>query len=69
MAEWDDAAGGWRKSSWSTDTGCVEVRQREDSVHVRHSRDPAGPMLVFTAPEWRAFLAGVRGGEFGAPPR
>jgi len=24
----------------------------------------AGPKLVFTAPEWEAFTAGVRDGEF-----
>ena len=31
---------------------------------VRDSKDPGGPVLVFTAPEWTAFIAGAREGEF-----
>jgi hypothetical protein len=37
-------------------------------VAVRDSKDPAGPVLTFTAPEWSAFLAGVRDGEFDLTP-
>jgi hypothetical protein len=29
--------------------------------------DPDGPVLVFTAAEWEAFLAGARAGEFDEP--
>ncbi|MGH3965600.1 MAG: DUF397 domain-containing protein, partial [Pseudonocardiaceae bacterium] len=32
---------------------------------VRDSKDPTGTALMFTATEWAAFTAGVRGGEFG----
>ena len=47
---------------------CVEVAQRPDGfVAVRDSKDPAGPVLEFTATEWAAFLAGVRAGQFDAP--
>ena len=35
-----------------------------DVIAVRDSKDPAGPKLAFTAPEWEAFTAGVRDGEF-----
>lgn len=59
----------WRKSSHSGNNGCVEVATVGDRVAVRDSKDPEGGVLVFTAREWRAFLAGVRDGEFEAPSR
>ena len=57
----------WRKSSRSQFNACVEVRFVGETVPVRNSRDPAGPVLVFTAPEWDAFVAGVKLGEFDRP--
>jgi predicted secreted Zn-dependent protease len=55
----------WRKSSHSSANGaCVEVAETSDLIAVRDSKDPVGPKLVFTAPEWEAFTAGVRAGEF-----
>jgi hypothetical protein len=54
----------WRKSSWSNANGCVEVAFVEDRVAVRDSKDRGGPVLVFTAQEWAAFLTGVHDGEF-----
>jgi hypothetical protein len=32
---------------------------------VRDSKDPASPVLTFTAQEWVAFVRGVKAGEFG----
>lgn len=55
---------GWAKSSTSGLGNCVEVRVDPAGVRVRHSQAPAGPVLRFTDAEWRAFLAGVRNGEF-----
>ena len=60
----DPATAKWRKSSHSGSNGCVEVALSGDQVAVRDSKDPSGPVLVFTAHEWRAFLDGVRDGEF-----
>jgi hypothetical protein len=54
----------WHKSSHSGANGCVEVAHGDDRVAVRDSKDRAGPVLMFTLHEWRAFLAGVRDGEF-----
>jgi hypothetical protein len=54
----------WRKSSRSGANGCVEVAIVGDGVAVRDSKDPAGPVLLFTAHEWASFLGGVRDGEF-----
>ena len=57
----------WRKSSRSQFNNCVEVCFVDDRVPLRNSRDPDGPVLVFTAPEWDAFVAGVKLGEFDRP--
>ncbi len=68
MARHDGVADGWRKSSTSGDGGCVEVRVVAERVHVRDTKDREGPALAFTHAEWRAFVSGVRGGEFDVPP-
>jgi Domain of unknown function (DUF397) len=60
----DPATAKWRKSSHSSANGCVEIAHSGDLVAVRDSKDPDGPVLLFTDHEWRAFLAGVRDGEF-----
>lgn len=53
----------WIKSSYSGSQGseCVEVAALPDGVAVRDSKDPDGPVLRFTAVEWRAFVARVKG--------
>ena len=56
----------WMKSSFSgTNNNCVEHAKLPDgSRAVRHSKDPEGPALIFTADEWDAFVTGVKAGEF-----
>jgi hypothetical protein len=56
----------WRKSSFSgSGNACVEVADLDGGARaVRDSKDPTGGHLTFTATEWAAFTAGVRGGEF-----
>jgi hypothetical protein len=60
----DLSSANWRKSSHSGNNGCVEVAFIEDQVAVRDSKDPSGPVLVFNAHEWSAFIAGTIDGEF-----
>jgi hypothetical protein len=60
----DLSTASWRKSSWSNANGCVEVAFVDTRVALRDSKDRGGPVLVFTAHEWEAFLSGVRAGEF-----
>lgn len=58
----------WRKSSFSGQGAtCVEVAELPGSGRaVRDSKAGDGsPVLTFSADEWRAFVAGVKGGEFG----
>lgn len=57
----------WRKASRCDSAGCVEVADLIDgSRAVRDSKNPAQPALVFTAQEWRTFVAAVKAGEFDA---
>jgi Domain of unknown function (DUF397) len=59
----------WRKSSFSAAAAnCVEVRAENNTVQVRDSKAEGGARLDFSAPEWEAFLAGVRAGEFDFVP-
>jgi hypothetical protein len=60
----DLSTANWRKSAHSGGNGCVEVAFVEDQVAVRDSKDPRGPVLLFTSHEWSVFLAGARDGEF-----
>jgi hypothetical protein len=54
----------WRKSTTSGSGNCVEVAFADESVLVRHSRDPLGSVLSFSRQEWMAFLDGASRGEF-----
>jgi Domain of unknown function (DUF397) len=54
----------WRASTYSGTSNCVEVAFVDGLVAVRDSKDRQGQMLMFTQPEWQAFLAGARDGEF-----
>jgi hypothetical protein len=45
----------------------TEAGAKEGSDHVitvRNAKDPNGPKLVFTPDEWKAFVLGVKDGEF-----
>jgi prepilin-type processing-associated H-X9-DG protein len=54
----------WRKSTRSAYNGCVEVAFVDGHVAVRDSKDRQGPVLLFSAAEWQAFIGGTRDGEF-----
>jgi hypothetical protein len=58
----------WRKSTRSGPDGgnCVEVAELTSGRRgVRDSKNPTGPVLIFTASEWGAFIEGAQNGEFG----
>jgi hypothetical protein len=56
----------WRKAARSGNVGaCVEVAHLDaDTIGVRDSKDPGGPVLRFTRAEFAAFVDGARNGEF-----
>jgi Domain of unknown function (DUF397) len=60
----DMSSAAWRKAARSGVNGCVEVGLVDDQIAVRDSKDREGPVLIFTANEWEAFLGGARDGEF-----
>lgn len=65
MIQIDLSRAEWRKSTLSSGDGqCVEVANFPEAVVVRDSKNPDGPVLVFSVGEWRAFVGGVTNGEF-----
>ncbi|HET9254146.1 MAG TPA: DUF397 domain-containing protein [Pseudonocardiaceae bacterium] len=56
----------WRTSSFSGNNGtCVEVAALPDgSVAVRNSNHPGDGVVLFTRAEMRAWISGVKVGEF-----
>ena len=54
----------WRKSARCGSETCVEVAISDSKAYVRNSQEAAGPYLVFSADEWRGFLAGAQDHEF-----
>lgn len=71
MTQGDLPCAVWRKSSHSsggTEGECVEVAAMptaECTIGTRDSKNPGGPVLGFTAAEWRTFLVAVKHGVFG----
>ena len=60
----------WLKAQSSSANGqCVEVAATVDKVAIRDSKDPYGPILVYTSAEFSAFLEGARNGQFDRLPR
>jgi Domain of unknown function (DUF397) len=54
----------YRKSSYSgQQNNCVEVAPAREGTAVRDSKDPAGPVLRFSADAWRAFVGAVKSGR------
>jgi hypothetical protein len=56
----------WRKSSYSDNSHCAEVADLPDGGRlVRDTKlGEDSPILRYTAAEWRAFIAGIKSGEF-----
>ena len=59
----------FRKSTHSGDgsgsgDGCVSVAMTQEGVFIRDTKDTSKTTLIFDHNEWKAFLGGVRSGEF-----
>ena len=69
MREADAPPVRWHKSSHSSANGqCVEVAPVAGAVAVRDSKNPAGPVLIFTRQAWAAFVEGVKCWPAGTVP-
>lgn len=57
---------GWRKSSYSDQSGgnCVEVAGMAVGVAVRDSKDPEGPKLVFGCGTFGALVSDIHAGRY-----
>ncbi|MFI9358665.1 DUF397 domain-containing protein [Streptomyces lydicus] len=67
VVPWALVRSGWRKSSYSGAEGgsCIEVMDCFSAgVPVRDSKEPGGPVLVFAAAAWGAFVTVVKDGGF-----
>jgi hypothetical protein len=53
----------WRRSSRCETSACVEVGRTDGLVALRDS-DRHDVTLRFSLPDWAAFVAGVRAGDF-----
>ncbi|MGP3973347.1 DUF397 domain-containing protein [Streptomyces sp. 8N114] len=62
----DGSALEWVKSSYSGDDGpaCVEVAATPGAVHIRDSKNVAGPRLAVTPATWADFISYAVGDQF-----
>jgi Domain of unknown function (DUF397) len=65
----DFSCAAWRKSSYTGNKNCVELAHLPGLVGVRDSKDPDGPVLVFTAREMRGLLDRLKAGPSGVAGR
>jgi hypothetical protein len=66
-AKWPNVnAAVWRRARKCDNSSgnCVEVAEVGNATAVRDSKNPNGPVLVYTRNEWTAFLNGVKDGDF-----
>jgi Domain of unknown function (DUF397) len=54
----------WRVARKSAGGNCIEVARGADFVAFRHSRRPTAEVIMYTIPEFDAFLDGAKRGEF-----
>lgn len=54
----------WQTSSFCDSGACVGVACQDEQVLVRNTSVPEAPVARFTRQEWKAFIAGVKTGEF-----
>lgn len=54
----------WRKSERSGLANCVEVAFIGGMIGIRDSKDTAQSVQLYTRDEWRAFVGGIKAGEF-----
>ena len=64
MGDRADGEPAWHVARHCDNGACVEIGTLGESVLVRSSADPDGECVTFSRGEWRAFVAGVKDGDF-----
>jgi hypothetical protein len=62
----------WRKSSYSGQTGgdCIECAEGfRSEIHVRDSKTPSGPQLIFKTNAWQDFVSAAAADDFAPTSR
>ena len=54
----------WRTSKSCAGGNCIQVAAINGSIALRDSKDPNGPVLMYSTEEWQEFLAGAKNGDF-----
>ncbi|GAA1617315.1 DUF397 domain-containing protein [Actinoplanes couchii] len=54
----------WRIATRSGGGNCVEIAKSDDLIAFRNSKRPDGEIILYTQPEFAAFLDGAKKGEF-----
>ena len=54
----------WRKSSYSAEANCVEVAELDDGAIAVRNSDAQGSVVSVSREDFRAFVLGVKAGEF-----
>jgi hypothetical protein len=54
----------WRRASYCANGECIEVGLRDGEILLRDSKDPRRGVQRYTNAEWRAFVSGIKAGEF-----
>ncbi len=54
----------WRTALSCDGGACVEVAADQNSILMRNSRRPDGPLVEYTPEEWHEFVSGVKKGDF-----
>jgi hypothetical protein len=59
VADFRESCSTWRKSTASNSGGCVEVAVADESVLIRDSVNPDGPVLKVSTAAWSVFLTSL----------
>ena len=54
----------WRVATKCNGGACIRIAAHDGKVLLGDSKNPEGPVLVYSRAEWEAFADGVRQGDF-----
>ncbi len=43
---------------------CVQVAADQNTILIRNSQQPDGPLIEYTSEEWLEFVSGIKNGDF-----